>query len=83
MFEAVFRGGARISYECLDVFDRAEIDHIIRLIELNPYLDGVHKIEIVIAPLVLQAYDNGTWQITYRIVEPFIEIYGVKRAERQ
>jgi hypothetical protein len=83
MFEAVFRGGARASYERLDILDRAEVDHIIRLIELNPYLDGVHKIEIVVAPLVLQAYDNGTWQITYRIAEPFIEIYGVDRAGKR
>lgn len=79
MYEAVFRGGARASYNALEIDERAEVDHIIRLIELNPYIDGVHKVKVVVAPLVLWAYDNGTWRVTYRLVEPFVEIYSIRR----
>jgi hypothetical protein len=79
VFEAVLRGAARAEYERLDIMDRAQVDHIIRLIELSPYIDGVHKIDVVVAPLVLRAYDNGTWRVTYRFVEPFVEIYSIRR----
>jgi hypothetical protein len=79
VFEAVSRGGARAAYGRLDAFERAEVDHIIRLIELGPYVEDDRKITVIVSPLVLNAYDNGTWQITYRVVDPFVEIYGIAR----
>jgi hypothetical protein len=81
MFEAVSRGGARAAYDQLDHFERAEVDHIIRLIELAPHVADAHRISVVVPPLVLSAFDNGTWQITYRVVDPFIEIYGIQRTD--
>jgi hypothetical protein len=81
MFEAVSRGGTHAAYDQLDLVERAEVDHIIRLIELGPYAVDAHRVIVAVPPLVLSAYDNGTWLITYRVVEPFIEIYGIKRIE--
>lgn len=81
MFEAISRGGARTAYGRLDLFERAEVDHIIRQIERAPYVDDAHRMMVAVPPLVLSAFDNGTWQITYRIVEPFIEIYSIKRID--
>jgi hypothetical protein len=81
MFEAVSCGGARAAYQQLDLFERAEVDHIIRLIELGPYHVDACRTRVSVPPLVLSAYDNGTWQITYRIVDPFIEIYGITRVD--
>jgi hypothetical protein len=81
MFEAVSRGGARAAYDRLDLSERAEVDRIIRLIETGPYADDARRIMVAVPPLVLSAFDCGTWQITYRVVDPFIEIYGIKRIE--
>jgi hypothetical protein len=79
MFEAIFCGGARALYAQPDVFAQAEVDHIIRLIELDPFVDGVHKVRVVVPPLVLNAFENGAWRITYRVTEPFVEIYSIRR----
>lgn len=79
MFEAVFRGAARASRNDLSIEDRAQVDHLIRLIELTPYIDGVFKAPFVVAPLVLVAFENGSWRIVYRIVESFVEIYSIRR----
>jgi hypothetical protein len=81
MFEAVSRGGARAAYDSLDLVERTEVDHIIRLIEIGPYADDAHRMTVAVPPLVLCAYDNGTWQVTYRVVDPFIEIYGINRTD--
>jgi hypothetical protein len=81
MFEAVSRGGARAAYDRLNLVERAQVDHIIRLIESGPYGDDAYRITVTAPPLVLNAYNNGTWQITYRVVAPFIEIYGIKRID--
>ena len=43
MFEAVSRGGARAAYDRLDLVERAEVDHIIRLIESGPYVDDARR----------------------------------------
>jgi hypothetical protein len=79
MFEAVFRGNARAAFDRLDLVEQARVRHLIRLIELQPSRDGGHKAPVVVSPLVLSAFDNGAWQVTYRTVEPFVEIYGIRR----
>lgn len=81
MFEAVSRGGARAAYDQLDLVERAAVDHIIRLIEIGPYVDDARRITVAVPPLVLNAYDDGIWQVTYRVVDPFIEIYGINRID--
>lgn len=83
MFEAVFRGGARAAYTALDGREQGEIDALIRLLELDPYLDETTKFKILIAPLVMNAFDDGAWRITYLIRHPFIEIYAIRRTIRQ
>ena len=83
MFEAVFRGGARAAYGELDERERAEVDALIRLLELDPYLDETTKFKTLVAPLMMNAFDNGAWRIMYLIRHPFVEIYGIRPATRR
>jgi hypothetical protein len=80
MFEAVLKGQSRAQRAALNPEDRAEVDRLIGLIELDPWLDGVHKFQIVVEPFIMNAYDNRIWQIVYRIADnAFIEVYGIRR----
>jgi hypothetical protein len=83
MFEHVLIGFARAQFLALEPKDRDEVEQLIGLIELDPWIDGVHKFSIVVAPLVLTAYDNRIWQIVYRIRDnAFIEVTGIRRLPR-
>lgn len=79
MFEAIFRGGARQSYAALCDDERREVDSSLRLIELDPFEPSIFKTSVILPPIVLIGYNNGIWHFTYRIVEPFIEVYGIER----
>lgn len=69
MFEAVILEPARSYRLQLDEDDRAEVDRLIALIELDPRIDGVHKFIIAIEHIHFTVYNNGTWQIAYSIVD--------------
>lgn len=79
MFEAIFRGGARQAYTALSDDERREVDSILRLIELDPFEPSIFKTSVILPPIVLVGYNNGIWHLTYRIAEPFIEVYGIER----
>ena len=64
----------------LHEYERNEVDQLLALIELDPYEDGIHKFKVLVAPLIMTVYDNGTWRITYRIVHPFVEVYSIRRS---
>jgi hypothetical protein len=80
VFEFVLLGRARAQYEALDPDERADADRVIRLLEMNPWIDGVIKAEILVAPLVLSAFNDGRWRMIYRVVNGrFIEIFAITR----
>jgi hypothetical protein len=80
MFEAILVGGAIDAYEALSALDRAEVDRLIGIIELEPGIDELHKVQVPIPPDTLTAYDSGTWRIVYKLVDnAFVEIWGISR----
>lgn len=80
MFEAVYRGRFRGQFNVLSELEQAEVERLIRLIEIDPQIDNVHKADILVPPLVLRVYDNGIWRIVYRVVDDrFVELYAVTR----
>ena len=80
MFETVYVGRFRAQFEALPPADQVEVKGIIRLLELDPQVDGVHKVEFPVLPVILRAYDNGIWRIAYRVVDDrFVELYAVSR----
>lgn len=82
MFEAVILPPAQAYRATLDERDRAEVDRLIVLIELDPYIDGVHKFLFQINDRIVTIYDNGTWRIGYHSVDNrFVEIYSIKRID--
>jgi hypothetical protein len=82
VFEAILRGGARAMRAAFDERDRDEVDRLLALIELDPYEDDLHKFKTLVAPLVMNVYDNEAWRITYRVVHPFAEVYSIRRSDR-
>ncbi|MGE0545285.1 MAG: hypothetical protein AB7R89_34430 [Dehalococcoidia bacterium] len=80
MFEAILLGQSRAQRSALSAVERDEVDRLIGLIELDPWIDGVHKFSMVFEPIVLTVYDNRLWQIAYRVVDNrFVETYGIRR----
>jgi hypothetical protein len=82
VFEAALRAPARAFRDSLDERDRAEVDRLIALIELDPYIDNVHKFLFQINDRIVTIYDNGTWRIGYRIVDNWVvEILSIRRID--
>ena len=80
MFEAVFVGRFRAQFDSLSDLDREEVQRLIRLIELDPHVDNVHKAELLVAHLIPRVYDNGLWRIVYRVVgDHFVVLFAVTR----
>ncbi len=81
VFEFVLVGRARSMYDAFTPEEQAEIDRAIRLLELDPWPDKIRKSVLAVSPLILNAYDDGRWQITYRVVDyRFIEIFAISWA---
>ncbi len=56
------------------------IKRAIRFLELDPWIDGVRKFDLLVPPIVLLVYDDGRWRISYRVVDNhFVEIYAINR----
>ena len=80
MFEAVFLGRSRRQYDALTWREQAEVDQIIRLIELDPRVDNLRTFVYLHEGSVMRIYDDGRWQIAYRVVEDrYVEVYGITR----
>lgn len=80
MFEAVFVGRFRAQFDALTETEQGEVQRLIRLIEIDPHVDGVHTVDFPVPPVILRAYDNGLWRIAHRVVDDrFIELYAVSR----
>ena len=83
MRESVLSPGARQAYERLSDADRAEVDRLIRLIELDPWADDVHKIEAGLDDQLWTTYNNGTWVIGYTLPDDAtVAIRGISRVNR-
>lgn len=59
MHEAVFIGRFRAQFDGLGDLEQEEVQRLIRLIELDPHVENVHKAGLLVAPLILRVYDNG------------------------
>jgi hypothetical protein len=82
MYEEKLLAPAQAFYRGLSDAERAEIDRLIAILRLDPKIDGLYKFEIQLQPVVGTIYDNGSWVITYRIVDNYvIEIWGIERAD--
>ena len=78
--EAVFRGRFREQFNALTAIERAGVDRVVRLIELDPHVGGVHKVDVPVPPMILRAYGNGVWRIAYRVAgDRFVELYVITR----
>lgn len=81
VFEFVLVGRARSMYDAFTAGEQAEIDRVIQLLELDPWPDKIRKSTLAAPPLILNAYDDGRWQITHRIVDcRFIEVFAISWA---
>ena len=80
MFEAVLLPEARAVRDALREEDRADINRIVRLLELNPWADGTVKFTMSIGRWAAGVYDDGRWEVVYRVIdERFIEVIGMSR----
>lgn len=80
MFAAIFVTEARAVYDQLSGDDQAEVDGIIRLLELNPWADDTTKFTTVIGRWAVGVYDDNRWEVVYRVVDDrFIEVIGFTR----
>lgn len=53
---------------------------LIALIELDPRIDGIHKIVIDLEDIHFTVYNNGVWQIAYNLVDNrFVEVTAIAR----
>jgi hypothetical protein len=60
--------------------DQAEVDRIITLLELNPWSDDISKFTAVLERWAAGVYDDGRWEVIYRVVDDrFIEVVGMTR----
>lgn len=80
MFEAILLERARDAYDALSGEDQADVDRVLRLLELNPWTDDVTRFTAVINDVGVGVYDDDRWEIVYRVVdERFIEVIGISR----
>ena len=82
MFETVLRGGARAIHVTANERERDEINRLLALLEVYPYEESAYTSKVLVSPLIMNVYDDGTWCITYRIVHPFIEVYSIQPSDR-
>ncbi|MGD9889685.1 MAG: hypothetical protein AB7R89_16200 [Dehalococcoidia bacterium] len=81
MFEAVIVGeGTIAAYRALGHADREAVDRLIRIIEMAPEIDELHKAPVPTPIGMMTAYDSGTWRIMYKLVDnATVEIWGISR----
>lgn len=80
LFEAAIIGPAVDISNQLDERDRREVRRLIALIELDPRIDGSHKVMISVEDIHFTVYNNGIWQIAYSVVDnAFIQVTGIAR----
>jgi hypothetical protein len=80
VFEAIYLPEARATREALSDEERADIDRIVRLIEINPWADDTTKFAVRIGRWMAGVYDDDRWEVVYRVVDDrFIEIAGINR----
>ena len=80
MFEAILLPAARAAYDRLSGDEQADVDRIIRLLELNPWADDTTKFTTTIGRRTAGVYDDDRWELVYRIVDDrFIEVLGISR----
>jgi hypothetical protein len=58
VFEAVLLAEARAARDVLSDAERANVDRILHLLELNPWADGVTKFTVVLSGVGVGIYDD-------------------------
>jgi len=80
VFESILLPDARAERDALKDAERAQVNMIIRLLELDPWGDGETKFTTTMENWVAGVYDDGRWELVYRILDSrFIEIIGFRR----
>jgi hypothetical protein len=80
VLEAVFTPEARAKHGALNADERADLDRILRQLELNPWRDGVTKFTVFVRGQLVGVYDDGAWEVAYRVVDDrFLEVVGFTR----
>lgn len=80
MFEAVFTPDARTVYDALSDTDQAEVDAVIRLLEIDPQADDETTVSVTLGGIGFGVYDDGRWEIVFRVLDDrFIEVIGISR----
>jgi hypothetical protein len=80
VFETVLLPEARAARDALSHAERADVDRVLRLLELNPWADGVTRFTLVLGGVGMGVYDDERWEIVYRILDDrFIEVVGISR----
>ena len=80
MPEYVLLGSARREYDDLSPAEQAEVDAIIRLLELDPWVDNVRKFALGTPGMQFTLYEDMRWQILYRVIDSeAVEIYIIER----
>jgi len=80
VLETIFDPEVRPNYMALPDAERTDLDRVLRLLELNPWGDDVTKFTAVIRGQPVGVYDDGRWEVAYRIVDDrFLEVVGFTR----
>ncbi len=84
MVEAVLWEAAAAYRATLTPDERAEVDRIIHLIELDPSIDGIHKVLIEYDGRAFTAYNNGRWHVGFSLLDgATVAITGIRKIERR
>lgn len=82
MFEIALLPEARAALDALNEADQGDVARVLRLLELNPWQDGVVKFVMIVGGVGVGVYDDYRWEIVYRILdERFIEVVGISRVQ--
>jgi hypothetical protein len=80
VFEAVFTSEARADRARLGPDEREEVNSIVARLEQQPRSNDETQFTVDMPEWTAGVYDDGRWEIVYRILDDrFIEVVGIRR----
>lgn len=79
MYEAVYLAGAREMLESLDLVERAEVEALVRLIEIDPWSVDLVTHAYSVGRRAAVVHNDDRWENFSRVVDDrLIEVYAFR-----